>query len=454
MKTRVGDLTPTPPMGWNSWDSFGRCASEKTLMENLEVMSKRLAPHGYKYFVLDMGWYVEFRIEQGRTYPVDDHDVVDLRVDEYGRYLPCLFYFPNGLKPIIDRTHELGLKFGIHLMRGISRKAVQLNLPIKGTSSRAADIANQQDTCEWCIYNYGVDMDKPGAQEYYDSVIELLASWEVDFVKLDDVTAHPREVEAVAKAIQKCGRDIVLSLSHGGETDPAYMGSYKKANMLRITSDIWDNREDLDRAFAAWAKYQPMHDPDEGFWFDLDMIPFGHLQLSRPHLGEGDDVGYRYHMSGRGTERMCRFTDDQKRTFITMRAMAASPLFMGGNLPTSDERSFELITNRDIVECDQNGVMGRRVYASDGIEVWLTPRRHSEMSDPASSCASATSGWIGVFNRNQETRLVRLDKRQLGLCEDTSYTLYDVWGGTEVSDRTFDREIGADGVVFLRFEVR
>ena len=451
MRVRVGDLTPKPPMGWNSWDCLGRCASEKAMMDNLEVMSKRLAPYGYEYFVLDMGWYVEYRIEDGRTYPIDDHHAVDVRIDENGRYLPCFLYFPNGLQPLIDRTHELGLKFGIHLMRGIPRKAAELNLPIKGTDRRAADIANREDTCVWCDYNYGVDMDKPGAQEYYDSVIELLASWGVDFVKFDDATGFPKEVEAVAKAIAKCGRAVVLSLSPGGDTKPEYLDVYKKANMLRVTTDIWDNREDLDRAFEAWAKYQPMHDPADGFWFDLDMIPFGHLQLCRPRLGDGNDLDYGYHMSGRGSERMCRLTEDQMRTFITMRAMAASPLFMGGHLPTTDEKSLDLITNRDIIECNQNGVMGRRVYLSDGIEVWLTPRRRSETAvsaltcgskagrplsrcgeeagSAALKCESRTSGWIGVFNRNQEARWVSW-RRGSWVCATTLVTASMTCGAT------------------------
>ena len=438
VKNDVHELTPTPPMGWNSWDSFGRCASEKVMMQNLEAMAQRLAPHGYKYFVVGMAWYVEYEIEAEREYPVGDHRAVDLRMDEYGRYLPSSCYFPRGLQPLIDRTHELGLKFGIHLMRGIPRKAVGLNLPIKGSSYRASDIANREDTCPWCDFNYGVDMDKPGAQAYYDSVIELLSSWGVDFIKLDDVTEYPREIEAVAKAVRKLGSNIVLSLSPGDRTNPDYMDTYRMANMLRVTSDIWDNRADLDRAFAAWARYQPLHRSGEGFWIDLDMIPFGHLQLCRPRL-DGDDGGF--HHSGRGFERMCQFTDGQMRTFITMRALSASPLFMGGHLPNTDEKSFALLTNRDMIECNQNGVMGRRVYSLDGIEVWVAEKRGSK-----------GDGWLGAFNRTEEARLVRLEKGQLGLGNDVSYRLYDVWGSAELADGAIEARIGPDDVLFVRFE--
>lgn len=447
MRDRVHDCTPTPPMGWNSWDCLGRYASEKSVSDNLEVMYKRLAPVGYKYLVIDIAWYAEFDIVEGQPHPSDDKRVADLRIDEFGRYLPSFTYFPNGLEPLIKRTHELGLKFGVHVMRGIPRKAVELNLPIKGTNVRAADVANKADTCVWCDFNYGVDMDRPGAQEYYDSVMELLASWGIDFVKLDDVTGFPREVEAVAKAIRKCGRDIVLSLSPGGDVKPECLDVYRMANMLRTTTDIWDNRKDLDKAFDAWAKYQPMHDPDEGFWFDLDMIPFGHLRLGYERTRGGSQQP-----TLEQEERMSRLTAGQKRTFITMRAMAASPLFMGGNLPTTDEESFELLTNKDMVECNQNGIMGRRIHESDGIEVWLTPRRGSEGTGLTQKGEGKSTGWIGVFNRTEESRSVRLDKRQLGLCESARYTLYDVWGNMEIPDATLEREIGPDDVVFIRFE--
>lgn len=413
------------------------------MMANLEAMAERLAPSGYEYFVLDMGWYAEYRMSEGCRYPVDDHCVVDFHIDQYGRYMPSTSRFPHGLEPLITRTHELGLKFGIHIMRGIPRKAVELDLTIKGTDYLASNIANTEDTCVWCDYNYGVDMDKPGAQAYYDSVVELLSGWRVDFIKLDDITESPREMASFAQAIRECGRDIVLSLSPGSPIGHRYLDTFRMANMLRVTSDIWDNREDLDRAFEAWETYAPMHDPTRGFWFDLDMIPFGHLQLCRPHSSSGEDPRHGYHLSSRGFERMSSLTEAQMRTFITMRAMAASPLFMGGNLPTTGESEFELLTNTDVIECNQNGIMGRRVHSSEGVEVWLTPKR-----------LPGTGGWLGIFNRNEKTAPVLLKKEQLGLNEGMHYSFHDVWAGVEIPDETVDVEIGPDDVLFVRFEER
>ena len=222
-----------------------------------------------------------------------------MRLDSNGRQLPSKVSFPNGLKPLIDYAHSLGIKFGVHMMRGIPRKAVALNLPILGTDVTAADIVNVEDTCKWCKYMYGVNMDKPGAQEYYNSVVNQLASWGIDFIKYDDIVHKPREVNAVADAIAKTGRRIILSISPGDDIDPAHLDTYRRADMVRISRDIWDLREDIEISFNQWDKLRPY--ADKGFWLDMDMIPFGHLRVNYP-------VTRNRLNSTRGYERMDSFT--------------------------------------------------------------------------------------------------------------------------------------------------
>ena len=192
-------LAQTPPMGWNSFDSYGVYLHEEAAMANLEVMAEKLKPHGYEYFVLDNGWFGEYALQPGTMFAAEKH-AHDVRLDENGYFLPSKCYFPGGFEPIVDRCHELGLKFGVHLMRGIPRKAVELNLPIEGTPYRAADIADTDpaENCKWCRYCYGVDMSKPGAQDWYDGLIRHIAAMGVDFIKYDDIVPHPDEVEAVA----------------------------------------------------------------------------------------------------------------------------------------------------------------------------------------------------------------------------------------------------------------
>lgn len=251
------ELATTPPMGWNSYDSYGVYLHEKVAFANLEAMAAKLKPHGYEYFVIDNGWFGEYTLQPGTLFPAEKH-AHDVNLNEYGQFQPSKIYFPNGFKPLVDRCHALGLKFGVHLMRGIPRKAYELNLPIRGTTHTALDIANTdpKENCKWCTYCYGVDMSKPGTQEWYDGLIQHAVDLGVDFIKYDDIVPHPDEVEAVVKAIRKTGKPVVLSLSPGGDVDPNAINTFKRANMLRVTHDVWDDQRYIDECFTAWRKWQ------------------------------------------------------------------------------------------------------------------------------------------------------------------------------------------------------
>lgn len=435
---QVKKQTPSPLLGWNSYNCYGTHINEKLTSENLDAFIQKLKPYGYEYFVLDAGWYRHYDLKPGEVWPTDG-DQVYLNIDEYGRYIPSEVYFPNGFHEITARAKAHGIAFGIHLMRGIPREAVKKNLPIKGTSYFARDIADINDTCNWSSLNYGVDMDKPGAQEYYNSVIELVASWGVGFIKYDDIVHKPREINAVANALEKYAPDIVLSISPGREIDPEYFETYQRADMIRISRDIWDLKEDLEITFDRWEEISPY--ADKGFWLDMDMIPFGHIRINYP-------LTLNKLNSGRGYERMDNFSYSQKKTFITQRAMAASPLFMGGALTSSPATVFELITDADMLACNQNGVTGKlETRISDystKVDVWKTPHK-----------SKANEGWLGVFNRNQYMELLRLDKEALGLDKTVSYRLYNIWGREIIEDADeFLFSIPADDVIFIHYSPR
>lgn len=421
-------LTPKPPLGWNSYDCFlgdgtkFASANEWTLLENLEVFAAKLKPVGYEYFVLDCRWFA----------PTADGSLT--RLDEYGRSLPSEIRFPNGFKPIVDRAHKLGIKFGIHLIRGIPKKAVQLNLPVKGTNYEAKDIMSTEIKHRWNVMS-SVDLDKPGGQEYYNSILDLLAEWGVDFLKYDEIERFPRDIEAVAKAISQCGRDIVLSISPGDWADTKLMDLYRRtSNLLRITGDVWDRREDIEKVFVRWEEFQNYG--GNGFWLDLDMIPFGHLLVPYPNIsGSKPD-------SSVGYERMDNFTLDQKKTFMTQRALAASPLFMGGNLPTTDDLSFQLITNPGMLECNQNGVTGKLVNRKEKIDIWRTPKK-----------SDSTFGWIGVFNRSEAETELSLSSLDLGLDKSKTYKFNNIWENKPVQEGLNSKfKIGPDGVIFMKYQ--
>jgi len=428
----------SPYLGWNSYNCYGTVIDDATLKENLDAFIEKLKPYGYTYFVIDAGWYKNITLKPGLKWP-SDGDPKYNTVDEYGRYCPSKSLFPNGFKEIIDRAHKHGLKFGLHLMRGIPREVVEKNTPIKGTKYFARDIADTNDICNWSTLNYGVNMDKPGAQEYYNSVVELVAGWGVDFIKYDDIVHKPREIEAVIQAIKKSGRDIVLSISPGDDINPEYIETYKKADMVRISRDIWDLDKDIQITFERWEKMQRFS--GLGFWLDMDMIPFGHIRINYPK-------NTFYANSTRGYERQDYYSNEQKKTIITQRAMAASPLFMGGSLISSPNYVFELITNAEMLECNQNGVTGTLQSRIDDystkVDVWKTPHK-----------SNVNEGWIGIFNRNPYGEIIKLNKEQLGLKKDVSYKLYDIWTKKYIEDKESNfYMIEPNDVVFIHYRAK
>ncbi len=444
----ASELALTPPMGWNSFDSYGVYLHEKAAFENLEAMAKKLKPYGYEYFVIDAGWFGEFELQPGTMYPAERH-ARKMRFNEFGLLQPSNTYFPNGFKKLIERTHELGLKFGLHLMRGIPRAVVKANLPIKGTKYYAQDIVDTTSICVWNQQNYGVDMTKPGAQEFYNSLINQMAEWGVDFLKYDDIVPFPEEVKGVAKAIAQCGRPMVLSLSPGGKVDPNHLEAFSKGHMLRVTPDIWDDQKGIEKCFYEWRKWNGTS--RSGFWIDMDMIPFGQLQLMSPKpkgisgkesrdeindkINQGEVKKFEL-LAGKGFNRWCEFSKDQMYTFITMRALAASPLMMGGDLPTLDKFSLNLITNKDILACNQNGIMGSLVYDKDSTEIWRSPKKNGK------------GGWIGIFNRKDDPISISLKPTDFGSDFKKSAILFDVWNNKKIKNLNF--KVNANGVVFIK----
>lgn len=419
------DNLTAPPLGWNSWTSYGWMVSEKDILVTADVMAEKLKPYGYEFLVLDGGWHVSG--SPGDT------------LDQYGM-IPSKSRFPHGIPWLAKQVHDRKLKFGIHIMRGVSRDGYKRNDKIFGTDYRIRDIADTTSVCGWSDQNYGIDMNKPGSQEYYDFYIGEVVSWGVDFIKIDDITEHPAEILAVKKAIDKTRKKVILSLSPGDNAKVSYLQAYNVADMVRVTPDIWDNQKGIDQAFAAWKIWSEVF--DRHFWIDMDMIPFGHLSLSNPfpdYLLPGENQE-----GGEGVrERMSFLSTDQKYTFITLRALSASPLMMGGALPTSDEFSFELLTNKEMLACNQNGVTGKLIYSKDSMEIWKTPDKNKP-----------NKGWIGIFNRTAHAKSIQLSLSDLGI--KNTISLYDIWQkkelGTFTSTSKLTFQVSPNGVVFCRIK--
>jgi alpha-galactosidase len=395
----------TPPMGWNSWDGYGTTINEADFKANADWLARHLKPYGWQYVVLDADWFV--------TNPVAEGNSKTFRyvMDDDGRYVPPASRFPSaaggaGFRPMADYVHSLGLKLGIHILRGIPKQAVERNLPIEGANYRAGDAADTSDTCPWNFDNYGIDPRKGAGQAYYDSIARLYASWQVDLIKVDCIGSHPykgEEIRMLREALDKTGRAIVLSVSPGPAPLEKAEELKKYAQMWRISDDIWDlwhgttnYPQGVGDQFANAAKWAGVSGP--GHWPDADMLPLGYL---------GPAPGW-------GKPRNTQLTHDEQRTLFTLWSIFRSPLMLGGDLKSYDAWTIALLTNPEVIQVDQHSTDSHQVFADERTVVWVSKPESEE------------GYYLAVFNRSLETQKIHYAWKQVGL-NSSEYGVRNLW---------------------------
>jgi len=430
-------LAQQPLMGWNSWDAYGFTINEADFKANAEVL-KDLQVYGWKYAVIDEGWYMAN--PDGKT-------LVDKQYlwDKNGLLIPEPGRFPSaangtGFRPLSDWVHKQGLKFGVHIVRGIPRQVVDANLPIAGSSFHAADAADKTSPCPWDQGNWGV-ADNAAGQAYYDSMFRLFAQWGLDFVKVDCISNRPyrpSEIKQIAEAIRKSGRHMVLSLSPGPTNLKNAAEVTEYAQMWRIADDHWDvwsvaHETDpaklkpgetgefpfgLRDAFDRLVKWFTYVGP--GNWPDQDMLPFGYLG---PHPGWGQ-------------ARQSRLTHDEERSELALWAISRSPLILGANLTQLDDFTKSLLTNQTILFMNQYATYSRPVDVStlgpgfENTRVW-----RASIGEPGSR---GYTEFFGFFNLDEKPVTVKTTWKQLGL-DGAKHAALNAWDDTTTKE---SREIG------------
>jgi len=394
-----------PPLGWNSWDAYGAMVNESQVKANAAWMAKHLKAYGWEYITVDIEWYVTDPTPEanGKNY--------HYAIDAAGRFVPAVNRFPSsrngaGFRPLADYVHSLGLKFGIHILEGIPKRALSENLPIAGSGFRAHDAADTNGLCTWNYDNYDLENNAAG-QAYYDSIAKLYASWGVDLIKADCISAEPYkgdQIRMLSTAIMKTGRPIVLSLSPGPTPVEKDSEVERYADMWRISGDIWDQWERDPRSYpqglndqfartASWASA-----PHQGHYPDADMLPLGYL---------GPVCGW-------GKPRWTRLTHDEQKTLLNLWAISRSPLIMGGALPYSDEWTTSLLRNREFLAVDQHARNLRVAFTSATNVVWI-----SEPED-------GSGHYLAIFNRAAVSQTFNYSFSQIGIPEG-NYLLRDLW---------------------------
>lgn len=433
-QTCAQSAAQTPPMGWNSYNCYGSAVHENEVKANAAYVAKNLKQFGWQYIVVDFLWAYgnppgsnignpyQKRLEDGSYIPW-------LTMDKWGRLLPQVDKFPSafgnkGFKPLSAYVHSLGLKFGIHVMRGIPRQAVWAKSPVLGAKGITADmIADTASTCTWMNHMYGLDMSKPGAQAYLNSILALYASWGVDFIKVDDIARpyHKEEIEGYQKAIQHCGRPIVLSVSPGDTHIDEADHVKKYANMWRMADDFWDNWDQILHMFKYAELWQGVGGP--GHWPDCDMLQIGKLSKRGPV----------------GPERYSRFTNDELYTHMTFWSIFRSPLIIGGNLPENRDIEVKLFTNKEVLDVNQHGENPKELYVNkDSNMVWY------------SHVAGSKDIYAAFFNLSDNPNPVKIDFSAVGL--KGRIKVRDLWKKQDVGSYkdSYQQTINKHGAALFR----
>ncbi|MCR4877562.1 MAG: glycoside hydrolase family 27 protein [Clostridiales bacterium] len=407
-------IAQTPPMGWNSWDCYGAAVTEENVRRNAAYMAEHLKDCGWEYIVVDIQWSSATAV----NHQYQPFSALDM--DAWGRLIPAVNRFPSaaggkGFRPLADYIHSLGLKFGIHIMRGMPREAAHRHLPIEGSSYGCHEAADPNSICAWNPDMYGLKCEEPAAKAYYESIFRLYAEWGVDYVKCDDIAReYPhcrKEIEVISQARLDCGRDIVLSLSPGPAPLEQAEHLKKWSNLWRITDDFWDSWPLLRNMFERLEKWCVHAGP--GHWPDADMLPLGALrQCDSP-------------------EEWTHFTRDEQRTMMTLWCIARSPLMMGGEMTKNDDWTLKLLTNRDVLAMETESWCAHPLWTTEEESVWLAPRKDGK------------GFYLAFFNLTGQSRTVRVSEKELEHCPAT---VKDLWEGAEAAfDGLVSAEIPAHG---------
>jgi hypothetical protein len=448
-----GGPDQTPVMGWSGW-SFFRIGDDAADVrgEARALVSTGLRSVGYRYVNIDDGWY-QCPGPQGPN------------VDKYGRWVVNTPKYPsvrgvNGIKALASYVHSLGLKFGIYETTGISKQAVAKNTPILGTHYRADDIATKKPANNYnCGGMVGINYAKPGAQAYVDSIVDELASWGVDYIKLDGITnSNGPDIKAWQAAIHQSGRPMVLDNTQGSFTIKLAPTLKKYSNQWEFNPDIEINGPDEGSASSCNAP------PFTGCRSVFPLTSYSHWSSDRfdgvanwqPYGGPGGFNDYDSIEVGDGTADS-GMTLAASESQLSLWSLGSAPLILGSDLTKSvtnaygtsaglTHRDLELLMNRQVIEVDQDAIDASRIT-----DVGRPGR------DPGHQVFAKVERWgdgvVGLFNTTTDLKAkpvtIKTTAAAMGLPADPrGYLVVDLWGNQSVvahGARVF--RISAAGVI-------
>lgn len=389
----------TPPMGWNSWNTFTWEINDKLIREAADAMASELKDAGYEYIVIDDCWSEKQR-------------------DSNGRLVPDRWKFPEGIKPVADYVHSKGLKFGMYSCAGTH-------------------------TCG----------GHPGSFEHEFDDAETFAEWGVDYLKYDYCYKPdhiPGEIlyKRMSTALRNCGRDIMFSACNWGNDDVYKWIRESGAHLFRSTGDIQDNWESIKRL----ALSQIGNECYGGNFChnDIDMLVVGMHGGSNNEWINSTEQGVNVIAdSGETMPKLGGCTDEEYRTHFSLWAIMNSPLMIGCDIRRMTPATKEILTNKDVIAINQD-IECRGPYC---IKQWNNPDNVFSLVKPLSNGDYA----IGMFNFGDRVGEMSLQFWDIGLttASGRGLSVYDCWKHEELGTFTerFCTTVEPHGCVVLRAKV-
>jgi hypothetical protein len=415
----------TPVLGWSSWSFLRKDpTAAKMKAQALAMQTSGLQKIGYTYVNLDDFWY-QCPGSQGPN------------VDSYGRWVTDSSRFPsegdaNGIKAVADYIHGLGMKFGIYVTPGISKQAVSKNTSIKGTQYTAdqiaePSIAEENYNCKGMVR---INYNRPGAQEYTNSWVDMLAGWGVDYIKIDGMTnSNAADVKAWSTAILQSGRPMVLDVTQGSYTRELAPTLMKYANQWEFAPDV--ECYDCEKGGSSYPLTS---------WADV-VKRFDYVAEWQPYAGPGGFNDYDSIEVGNGSND--GLTPVERQTQMSLWALGSSAFMLGTDLTHLDPQDLEKYLKNDaVVAVDQDSIAAKRIVNNGNQQVFAKMEPNGDAI-------------VGLFNTGGKAEKVSVQASAVGLpANERGYSLQNLWTGEmEKTGGTIHAIVPSHGVALYRVKV-
>jgi alpha-galactosidase len=419
--------------GINSWDSYLEGMNETIFLTQAAYVRDNLAQYGYIFNVIDAGWQND---ENGNVL-IDGNGLPVVDVKKYPSSAGG-----KGFGPLADQIHQMGLKIGLWLIRGIPKAGADQKLPILNSNLTLDLAATNSTPCAWDKANYGSTYPSQAAIDYYTSLAQRFADWKIDFLKVDCMwpnlpynQSRPQlffDEDLIGMGTAFKEKEFVVSLSPGISLNPSngsFVDRNKLASAYRVSEDLWDVYDSNSTSYFPSTVKEKLK---KAQWYaqnialssyarpDFDMLP----------------LGYMYHDGGASGPGPTLLSHDEQYTVMTLWCITGAQLIFGGRLPleANDTFTLPLITNAEVLRSqNESNYRWPVVPITDP-----TNEIHNAWAaqDAYRNCSGIFCMWVALFNTNPTVEVVSISLADVFVPAGFSVCVTELWSNTKLDQVT------------------